>query len=68
MCKENLYAKMEKFEAQICRCTRHGLTVMPLVLSTWTLVHELSVYMFLATNYCLFFNTILMMDCINTVQ
>ena len=29
MCKENLYAKMEKLEAQICRCTRQGLKVMP---------------------------------------
>ena len=26
MCKENLYAKMEKLEAQICRCTRQGLS------------------------------------------
>ena len=25
MCKENLYAKMEKLKAQICRCTRQGL-------------------------------------------
>ena len=25
MCKENLYAKMEKLEVQICRCTRQGL-------------------------------------------
>ena len=29
MCDENLYAKTEKLEAQICRCTRQGLTVMP---------------------------------------
>ena len=29
MCKENLYANMEKLEAQICRCTRHGLKVRP---------------------------------------
>ena len=29
MCKENLYAKMEKLEAQICRSTRQGLKVMP---------------------------------------
>ena len=26
MCKENLYAKMEKLVAQICRCTRQGLS------------------------------------------
>ena len=25
MCKENLYAKMEKLEAHICRRTRQGL-------------------------------------------
>ena len=29
MWKENLYIKMEKLEAQICRCTRQGLKVMP---------------------------------------
>ena len=29
MCKENLYAKMEKLEAQICRCTGQGLKIMP---------------------------------------
>ena len=29
MCKENLYAKMEKLEAQICRFIRQGLKVMP---------------------------------------
>ena len=29
MCEENLYAKMEKLEAQICRCTRQGRKVMP---------------------------------------
>ena len=29
MCQENLYAKMEKLEAQIYRCTRQGLKVMP---------------------------------------
>ena len=29
MCEENLCAKMEKLEAQICRCTRQGLKVMP---------------------------------------
>ena len=29
MCKENLCAKMEKLEAQICRCARQGLKVMP---------------------------------------
>ena len=28
-CKENLYAKMEKLEAQICRCISNGLKVMP---------------------------------------
>ena len=31
MWKENLYAKMEKLEAQIRRCTRQGLKVMPWV-------------------------------------
>ena len=25
MCKENLYAEMEKSEAQVCKCTRQGL-------------------------------------------
>ena len=29
MCKENAYAKIEKLGAQICRCTRQGLKVMP---------------------------------------
>ena len=29
ICKENVYAKMEKLEAQIYRCTRQGLKVMP---------------------------------------
>ena len=29
MCKENTYTKMEKLEAHICRCPRHGLKVMP---------------------------------------
>ena len=29
MYKENVYAKMEKLEAQICRYTRQGLKVMP---------------------------------------
>ena len=29
MCKENIYAKMEKLEAQIWRFTRQGLKVMP---------------------------------------
>ena len=29
MCKENLYTKMEKLEAQICGCTRKDLKVMP---------------------------------------
>ena len=29
MYKENLNAKMEKLEAQIRRCTRQGLQVMP---------------------------------------
>ena len=29
MCKENFYAKMEKLEAEICRCTRQGLKVTP---------------------------------------
>ena len=29
MCKENLYAKMQKLEAQMCRCTREGLKVRP---------------------------------------
>ena len=28
---ENVYAKMEKLEAQICRCTTQGLNVMPWV-------------------------------------
>ena len=28
MCQENGYAKMEKLEAQICRCTRQGLEVI----------------------------------------
>ena len=31
MCKENLHAKMEKLETQICRCTRQDLEVMPRV-------------------------------------
>ena len=26
MCKENLYAKMEELEVQICRCTRQDLS------------------------------------------
>ena len=25
ICKENLYAKMKKLEAQVCRCTREDL-------------------------------------------
>ena len=29
MWKENLYAKMEKLEVQICRCTRQDLEVVP---------------------------------------
>ena len=29
MCKENVYAKMETLEAQICRCTRWDRKVMP---------------------------------------
>ena len=29
MCKDNSYAKMEKLGAQICRCTRQDLKVMP---------------------------------------
>ena len=36
MCKENLYAKMEKLEEQICRCTRQGLKVMPFFKDTIT--------------------------------
>ena len=28
MDKEHLYAKMEKLEAQICRCARQGLEVI----------------------------------------
>ena len=28
-CQENVYAKMEELEAQICRCTRQGHKVMP---------------------------------------
>ena len=30
MCKKKFYAKMEKLEAQICKCTRQGLKVIPL--------------------------------------
>ena len=29
MCKQNVYAKVEKLEAQICRYTREGLKVIP---------------------------------------
>ena len=29
MCQENSYAKMEKLGAEICRCTRQGLIVIP---------------------------------------
>ena len=29
MCKENLYAKVENLEAQLCRCTRQGPKVIP---------------------------------------
>ena len=29
MSKENLYVKMEKLEAQICKCTRQGLKLCP---------------------------------------
>ena len=31
MCKENLYAKMEKLDAQVCKCTRQGLKVYALL-------------------------------------
>ena len=29
MCKENLYDKMEKLEAPICRCVKKGLKLCP---------------------------------------
>ena len=38
MCKEKLYANMEKLEAQIWRCTRQGLKVIPFRYSAFSFI------------------------------
>ena len=44
MCKENLYAKVEKVEARILqRCTRQGLKVIPWLLLCFMLSPTFSV-------------------------
>ena len=39
MCKVNLYAKIEKLEAQLCRCTRQGLKSYALVADPYLRYH-----------------------------